>query len=346
MSDAVELIGQPSSLPPLVPASYHNYSIYCVTGSSNPDLASRIGEYLNLDVTRITNTFADKEIFAYFPESIRGKDVYIINSISPPDVNKHLMETLIMIDAAKRASAQRVTAVIPYYGYARQDRKDKARTPISAKLVADLLTASGVDRVVAMELHNLSIQGFFSSNVPLDLIYSCNIFSTHLQKQPYFEDIVIVSPDIGGVGRAREVAGLLNTTLAVIDKRRPKPNVSEVMNIIGDVAGKVCVLIDDICDTAGTLTKAAAALVEHGAGRVFACISHPVLSHPASERIVESCIEKLVVINTIRISDEVKEQLGDKLEVLCCSKLVGKAIEVIHFEASMSTNLDRSELIV
>ncbi|KAL0225574.1 hypothetical protein P9112_012898 [Eukaryota sp. TZLM1-RC] len=325
--------------------TYSSYSIYAVTGSSNPALSHAVSSYLNIPVHQITSTFADNEITAQFPESIRGKDVFIINSICPPDVNKSLMEVLIMIDSAKRASAKRVTAMIPYFGYARQDRKSLARVPITAKLIVDLLIASGVDRVCTLELHSPQIQGFFPARHPLDLLYSCNIFATWVnERKDSFANLVIVSPDIGGVSRAREVAKLLDCSIALIDKRRPEPNVAEVMNVIGEVKDRCCVLLDDIVDTAGTLCKAAEALVNQGCDAVLALVCHPVLSELAPERVKNSSLTKLVVTNSIPVSQSVIERSGNKIEIVCCADRIAKAIEVIHYEASMSSNLEKHSI--
>lgn len=275
-------------------------NIRLFTGNANPALAREISERLNLPISEaLIKRFSDGEIWVEIQENVRMVDAYIIQPTSNP-ANEHLMELLIMIDALKRASAATITAVIPYYGYARQDRKTQPRVPISAKLVADLLTAAGANRIVSVDLHAGQIQGFF--NIPFDHLYVTPAFLKYFQDHPV-NDLVVVSPDVGGVERARAYAKRLSGSLALIDKRRPAPNVSEVMHIIGDVKDKNCVIVDDIVDTAGTLTSAAKALMENGAKSVMACITHPVLSGPARERIENSVITKLIVSNTIALDE-------------------------------------------
>jgi ribose-phosphate pyrophosphokinase len=287
----------------------------CVfSGNSNPALAEKIAHYLELPVARARVTrFSDGEVFAEIKENVRGVDVYVIQSTCAP-VNDNLMELLVMIDALKRASAGSITAVVPYYGYARQDRKAAPRTPITAKLVADLLTASGVDRVVSMDLHAGQIQGFF--NKPFDHLYAMPV-------------------DAGGVERTRAYAKRLGADLAIIDKRREEKNVSEVMHIIGDVDGRECLILDDMIDTAGTMTNAARALREQGAKRVMAAATHPVLSGPALERIVNSPLEELIVTDTIPLQEEA-EKTG-RFRVLSVASLLGEAIKRIHHSDSVSS---------
>jgi ribose-phosphate pyrophosphokinase len=305
----------------------------CVfSGNSNPDLAEKIASYLELPMGRArVSRFSDGEVFAEIKENVRGVDVYVVQSTCAP-VNDNLMELLVMIDALKRASAGSITAVIPYYGYARQDRKAAPRTPITAKLVADLLSASGVDRVVAMDLHAAQIQGFF--NTPFDHLYALPVFLQHLR--PRFPDPpVFVSPDAGGVERTRAYAKRLGADLAIIDKRRQAKNVSEVMNIIGDIAGRDCVILDDMIDTAGTMSNAARALSEKGAKHVLAAATHPVLSGPALERIVDSPLEEVIVTDTIPLTAEA-EATG-RFRVLSVASLLGEAIKRIHHSDSVSS---------
>src|ERR671938_315509 len=268
------------------------------SGNSNKPLVKEICEYLEIEVGRCdVGKFSDGEIQIEIEENVRGRDVFLVQSTSTP-VNYHLMELLILIDASRRASASSITAVMPYYGYARQDRKVAPRTPITARLVADLITSAGADRFVSMDLHAGQIQGFF--DMPSDHLYASPVLVEHMRKTfPNAEDVVIVSPDAGGVERPRAYAKRLGTALAIVDKRRSKPNVAEVMNLIGDVRGKTGVLLDDMVDTAGTLTQGAKAVLDAGARRVVAYAVHPVLSGPAIQRINESVIEQLVVTNTI-----------------------------------------------
>ena len=277
------------------------------------------------------NEFPDGEILVKIEEDVRGKDVFIMQSTSTP-VNDMLMELLIFIDCAKRASANRITAVIPYYGYARQDRKAAPRTPITAKLVADLLTASGVSRIVSMDLHAAQIQGFF--NLPFDHLYALPVFLDHIRPR-FAEPPVFVSPDAGGVERTRAYAKRLGADLAIIDKRREAKNVSEVMNIIGDVEGRQCVILDDMIDTAGTVTNAARALKEKGAKRVLAAATHPVLSGPAIDRIVDSPLEEVIVTDSIPLTAEA-EATG-RFRVLSVAGLLGEAIKRIHHSDSVSS---------
>jgi ribose-phosphate pyrophosphokinase len=305
----------------------------CVfSGRSNPKLAEEIASYLELPLGRCrTSRFSDGEVFAEIKENVRGVDVYVVQSTCSP-VNDNLMELLIMVDALKRASAGSITAVIPYYGYARQDRKVAPRTPITAKLVADLLSASGVNRVVSVDLHAGQIQGFF--NMPFDHIYALPVFLEHLRPR-FKEPPVFVSPDAGGVERTRAYAKRIQADLAIIDKRREKANVSEVMHVIGEVTGRECVILDDMIDTAGTLTNAALALQEKGAKRVLAAATHPVLSGPAIDRIAASPLEEVIVTDTIPLSDEAKA--SGKFTVLSVGRLLGETIKRIHHSDSVSS---------
>ncbi|RLB41172.1 MAG: phosphoribosylpyrophosphate synthetase [Deltaproteobacteria bacterium] len=301
-------------------------------GTSNPILTREVCEYLGIEPGKITaKTFSDGEVQVEIGENVRGRDVFILQSTCPP-VNDNLMQLLIIMDALRRASAKRITAVIPYYGYARQDRKVKPRVPISAKLVADLITIAGANRVVSMDLHAGQIQGYF--NIPVDNIFAAPILLKYMNT--HFQDnLVIVSPDAGGVERARAFAKRLDASLAIIDKRRDAPNVSEAMNIIGDVEGKTAVILDDMVDTAGTLTQAAEALTSRGSKRIFACCTHPVLSGPAIERIENSPIDKLVVTNTIPLNEKAKQ--CTKIEVLSIAELLGETIKRIYNSHSVST---------
>ncbi|MCT4584106.1 MAG: ribose-phosphate diphosphokinase [Peptostreptococcaceae bacterium] len=299
-------------------------------GNSHPQLAQKIAENLRHKVgNALVTTFSDGEISVNINETVRGRDVFIIQSTCNP-VNENLMELLIMIDALKRASAGRIITVIPYYGYARQDRKAKARDPITAKLVADLLTAAGASRVLTMDLHAAQIQGYF--NIPVDHLLGVPILAKYYKKLA-LEDLVVVSPDLGSVTRARNFANHLDAPIAIIDKRRPKANVSEVMNIIGDIEGKNVILIDDMIDTAGTITNAANALKERGAKEVYACCTHPVLSGPAIERIQNSQIKELLVLDTINLEEDKKI---DKIKVESVAPILADAIEKIFSNGSVS----------
>jgi ribose-phosphate pyrophosphokinase len=305
--------------------------IFC--GNSNPALATEICENLGLTLgaAKVRN-FSDGEIMVEIGENVRGRDVYIVQSTCSP-TNNNLMELLIMMDALKRASAAKITAVIPYYGYARQDRKAAPRTPITSKLVADLITTAGADRVVTIDLHAGQIQGFF--NIPVDNLYAAPVILDHLKRNFPQDDVVMVSPDAGGTERARAFAKRLGCTLAVIDKRRTAPNVAEVMHLIGDVRGKVAILLDDMIDTAGTLTHGAKALKEHGAKAIYACATHAVLSGPAIDRINDSEIEKVVITNTIPLGE--KAHLTEKITVLSVAELLAEAIRRIHEDESVSS---------
>jgi len=305
------------------------------SGNANKPLAEKICKELGIPLgSADVRAFADGEISVNINETVRGVDVFVIQSISPPIVNRYLMELLIMIDALKRASAGRITAVIPYYGYARQDRKAKARDPISAKLVADLITTAGADRVLTMDLHAAQIQGYF--NIPVDHLVGGPILAEYFQNMN-LQELVVVSPDLGSVTRSRDFAEKLNTPIAIIDKRRPMANVSEVMNVIGDIDGKRVVLIDDLIDTAGTITNGADALVERGATEVYACCTHPVLSGPAVERIRKSSIKELIVLDTIHLP---VEKLDPKMKVLSVAPLFAESIRRIFNNDSISSLFD------
>ncbi|MBI3398604.1 MAG: ribose-phosphate pyrophosphokinase [Deltaproteobacteria bacterium] len=302
------------------------------TGNSNPALAMDICKHLGVLLGKAeVKSFSDGEVCVEIKESVRGMEVYVIQSTCTP-VNKNLMELLIMLDALKRASAYAITAVIPYYGYARQDRKVAPRTPITSKLVADLITVAGATRVLCMDLHAGQIQGFF--NIPVDNLYATPVLLEHIQKN-YRDNTVIVSPDAGGVERARAFAKRLGTSFAMIDKRRPAPNVAEIMNIIGDIDGKICILLDDMIDTAGTITQGAEALMKQGAKEVYACCTHPVLSGPAIGRLKKSSIKEVLVTNTIPLSDEAKSL--NKIKSLTVAPLLGEAIKRIHYGESVSS---------
>ncbi len=302
------------------------------TGNANPELAELIAVGLDCPMGHASvSKFSDGEINVDIAENVRGRDVFLIQPTCAP-TNDHLMELLIMVDACKRASAGRITAVVPYYGYARQDRKARPRVPISAKLVADLLTVAGVDRVLTMELHAGQIQGFF--NIPVDNLYSSAHFCNHLQSSVPTDNAVIVSPDAGGVERARAVAKRLHAGLAIIDKRRSGPNVSEVMHLIGDVDGKTAILVDDMIDTAGTLTKAAQVVMDQGASAVYAIATHPILSGPAVERIAASPLKKVIVTDTIPLQKPAID--SGKFTVITVAQLFAEAIRAIHHHDSVS----------
>jgi len=302
--------------------------------NSNHKLAEDIAAHTGTTLGKcVVSRFSDGEIQISIEESVRGSDVYVIQSTSAP-VNQHIMELLIMIDALKRASASSINIVMPYYGYARQDRKARSREPITAKLVADLIETAGADRVITLDLHAPQIQGFF--NVPIDHLQGVPILSEYFEGKD-LDDVIVVSPDHGGVTRARKMADRLKTPIGIIDKRRPRPNVAEVMNIIGEVEGKTAILIDDIIDTAGTITLAANALMESGAKEVYACCTHPVLSGPAIERIEESSIKELVITNSIALPEE---KQSEKITSLSVAPLIGEAIMRIHELQSVSILFD------
>jgi len=310
----------------------HGTGIKIFTGNSNPELAREIARYLGVPMGNAeVSTFSDGEICVNIYETVRGADVFVIQSICHP-VNDNLMELLIMIDAFKRASAGRITAVIPYYGYARQDRKAKARDPITAKLVADLITSAGANRVLTMDLHAPQIQGFF--NIPLDHLLGMPILAHYfIERGLEGDEVVVVSPDVGSVTRARSFANRLNASLAIVDNRRPRANEAEVMNVIGDVKGKKAILIDDLVDTAGTLLQASLALVERGATEIYACCTHGVLSGPGVERIKNSPIRELVITNTIPLPPEKRI---DKIKILSVAPLFAEAIDRIYEDIAVS----------
>jgi ribose-phosphate pyrophosphokinase len=301
-------------------------------GTSNPSLTEEVCKYLGVPPGKITaKTFSDGETMVEIHENTRGMDVFVLQSTCTP-VNDNLMQLLIIIDALKRASAKRITAIIPYYGYGRQDRKVKPRVPISAKLVADLITVAGASRVVSIDLHAGQIQGYF--NIPVDNIFAAPVLLNYMRS--HFQDnLVIVSPDAGGVERARAFAKRLGASLAIIDKRRDQPNISEAMNIIGEVEGKKAVILDDMVDTAGTLTEAARALTERGATNIYACCTHPVLSGPSIDRINHSPLEQLVVTDTIPLREEAKT--CPKITLLSVADLLGETIKRIFSSDSVST---------
>ncbi|MBC7363057.1 MAG: ribose-phosphate pyrophosphokinase [Candidatus Aminicenantes bacterium] len=301
-------------------------------GSSNPDLARKIASYLGIELGRcVLDRFSDGEIHFYIDENVRGEDVFVIQS-GCFDANFHLMELFLMLDAFKRASAGRITAVIPYYAYARQDWKDRPRVPISARLMADLLEKAGANRVLTMDLHSPQIQGFFS--IPVDNLTSAPVIANHI-KTLDLENLTVVSPDAGGVGRARVFAKRLNAMLAIIDKRRPAPNVAQVLHVIGDVKDRDVVLFDDMVDTAGTLTLGVEALKREGARRIFAACTHPVLSGEAIERIEKSSLEKIFVTDTIPLKDKAKN--NQKFQMLSVAELFGEAIKRINEGSSVSS---------
>ena len=308
-------------------------SLMVFSGNANPKLAADVVRHLNISLSRAdVGRFSDGEVSVEIHDHVRGKDVFIVQPTCAP-ANENLIELLVMVDALKRASASRITAVIPYFGYSRQDRRGRsARVSIAAKLMADLLTAAGVHRVLTMDLHAEQIQGFF--NIPVDNIYSLPIMLADVWKKHY-KNLMVVSPDVGGVVRARALAKRLECDLAIIDKRRPKANVSEVMNIIGDVQGRTCVLMDDMVDTAGTLCKAAQALKDHGATRVVAYCVHPVLSGSAIERINNSVIDELVVTDTIPLTPEA--QLSPRIRQLSVADVLAETIRRINAEDSVSS---------
>lgn len=302
------------------------------SGNANPALAQEICDHLSVPLAEATvKTFSDGEIMVEIKENVRGRDVFVVQSTCQP-ANQNLMELLVMIDALKRASAARITAVIPYFGYARQDRKVAPRTPITSKLVADLITTAGAQRVLCVDLHAGQIQGFF--DIPVDHLYAAPVVLEDI-KSRFSGDVVVVSPDAGGTERARAFAKRLNAGLAIIDKRRSAANVSEVMHIIGDVDGKNCIIVDDMIDTAGTLCQAAAALKAHGAGDVYATATHPVLSGPALERINDSALKEVLISNTIPAEEKVKQ--CPRLRIVSVAKLLAEAINRIHGDESVSS---------
>jgi ribose-phosphate pyrophosphokinase len=306
--------------------------IKLLSGNAHKQLASDVSKHLGIHVCDVATTaFSDGEIMVQINENVRGSDVFVIQPTCMP-VNENIMELLLMLDALKRASAKNITAVIPYYGYGRQDRKVLPRVPISSKLVADLITVAGANRVLTVDLHAGQIQGFF--NIPVDHLYAAPVLLEYIRRSR-FNDLVIVSPDAGGVERARAFAKRLNASLAIIDKRREKANVSKVMNVIGDVEGKDALLLDDMIDTAGTITQAASALMENGARKVYAACTHAVLSGPAIQRINDSPIAELIVTDTIPLDS--KKEACRKLTVLSIAALLAEAIKRIHEESSISS---------
>ena len=302
------------------------------SGSANRPLAEEICHELTCDLGRATTArFSDGEINFQIEENVRGADVFIVQPTCPP-VDSHLMELLVQLDAFRRSSAERVTAVIPYYGYGRADKKDRPRVPISAKLVANLLTTAGADRILTIDLHAAQIQGFF--DIPVDHLYAAPVLIGHYQTHR-FPNMTVVAPDTGGAERARAYAKRLDAELALCDKRREKPNVAEVMTVVGDVEGRSCLIVDDMCDTGGSLTKVSQALKEAGAARIHACFTHPVLSGRAAQHLANSDIEQIVVTNTIPLNSKAAEL--DKIKVLSIAPLLAKAIKSIHEETSVSS---------
>src|SRR5216683_1557234 len=305
------------------------FKIFC--GTANEALCDEVCAFLGLTRGQaLVTRFSDGEAYVQIQENVRGADVFVLQPTCH-SVDQHLMELLLMIDALKRASARRITAVIPYYGYARQDRKDKPRVPISSKLVADLLTTAGANRALVIDPHTPQLQGFF--NIPVDHLFASPVLVDHFKKLA-LPNLTVVSPDAGGVERARFFAKKMDAALAIVDKRRVEMNVAEVMNVIGEVDGRTCLIIDDLIDTAGTLVKVAQALVQNGASSVYACCSHPVLSGPAVENLVNSPIAEVVVTNTIPLSEAAKQV--SKIKVLSIAGLIGRAIQSIHEETSVS----------
>ena len=305
------------------------------TGNANPDLAREIAAYLGTTVgDSVVNRFNNGEIQVMINESVRGKDIFIVQPTCGPIVNDNVMELLIMADAFKRASANHITAVIPYYGYARQDRKARGREPITAKLMADLLETAGITRVVTIDLHAAQIQGFF--NIPFDHMPGGPLLAEYI-KNKNLENMVVVSPDLGGVSRARGFAEMLNAPMAIIDKRRPEPGVAEVMNLIGNVEGKNCIMVDDMVDTAGSLTEGARALKKFGANEIYACCTHPILTDPALSRIAQSDITELVVTNTIPLAPAKKHP---KIKVLSIAPILAETILRIYNDWSVSQLFD------
>jgi len=303
------------------------------TGNANPDLAASVARHLDIDVGKaLVGTFSDGEVNVEIQENVRGSDCFVLQATCAP-ADTHLMEMLIMVDALRRSSARRITAVIPYYGYARQDRKVRPRLPISAKLVANLISTAGTDRLLCLDLHAGQIQGFF--DIPVDNLFATPVLLEAIRKRHRKEPLTIISPDAGGVERARAYAKRLDASLAIIDKRREQANVSKVMNIIGEVKGHTCVIVDDIVDTAGTLTEAAGALMDAGAEQVTAAITHPVLSGPAIGRISESALSELVVTDSIPLQPEAKD--CKQIRVVPIAHLLSEAIRRINNEESVSS---------
>ena len=305
-----------------------------LSGNANPGLAKAICRQLKVPLAdSFVGRFSEGEIRVKINENVRGKDVFVIQSTCPP-TNDNLMELLIMLDALRRASARRITAVIPFYGYARQDRKDQPRVPITAKLVANLITTAGADRVLTMDLHAGQIQGFF--DIPLDHLFAITVFEQHVRRKR-LKRIVVVSPDVGGIKMARAYAKRLRAGLAIVDKRRDSPESTEVMHILGEVKGKTCLLVDDLISTGSSLVEAVGALERAGATEVYACVTHPVLSGPARSRIASSCLKELIVTDTIPVSPQNRHS---KITVLSVASLLSEAIRRIHYELSISVLFD------
>ena len=318
--------------------SNDNKRVLVFSGRANQKLTEEICNYIDVPLGKtVIRDFSDKEIYVRIEENVRGGDVFVVQSTCFPG-NTNLMELLIMIDALRRASAKRITAVIPYYGYARQDRKNEPRVPITSKLIADLVVTAGADRVLTVDLHAGQIQGFF--NIPVDHLFAINVLIDYIKEQK-LEDLIVISPDAGGVERARAYAKRLNSSLAIIDKRRDIPNEAKAMNIIGDVKGKIAFIVDDMIDTAGTLMEATDALLGAGAREVHACCSHPVLSGPAGERITNSPIKTVITTNTIPLNGELEK--NPKIKVLSVASLLGEAILRIHQETSVSSLFDSTK---
>ncbi len=308
-----------------------NRPLKIITGTSNRELAEEVAGYLGVNIAdTLVTKFSDGEIRVKINESIRGADVYVFQSLSYP-ANQHIMELLLILDALKRSSAGRITAVVPYFAYARQDRQDKPRTPVSARLLADLITVAGAQRVVTVDLHSPQIQGFF--DIPVDHLSAMPVIHDYIKKNLILENPVVVSPDAGGVERARQLANRLGCGIAIIYKRRPEPNKAEVLDVVGDLEGKEAIIIDDLIDTAGTMVAAVNMLINRGAKRVIACVTHGVLSGPAVERLTNSQIEQVVTTNTIPLGDK----MFSKLKVVSVAPLLGEAIKRIHEEESVSS---------
>jgi ribose-phosphate pyrophosphokinase len=306
----------------------HGFKLLCGTG--NRPLAEEMARHIGVELCKLTlSRFADGEIFVRIDENIRGNDVFIIQPTNPPAEN--ILEMLLMIDAAKRASAARVTVVMPYYGYSRQDRKDQPRVAIGAKLLANMIVTAGAHRVLGIDFHQHQLQGFF--DIPVDHLYAMPVFTAHYRKKQ-LRDVVVVAPDVGSAKMARGFAKRLNATLAIIDKRRTRHNVSEVMNVVGEVEGMDCILVDDMIDTAGTVSEASKALKKMGAGDVYVCATHALLSGPARDRLVDSPIKEVAVTNTVAIP---RERTFDKLTVLSVGELLAKAVRLTHAEQSVSS---------
>ncbi len=302
-----------------------------LTGTANRPLAEEVAEYLGVPLSDMLVTkFSDGEVRVQINESIRGADVYVIQPLSYP-ANQHIMELLLIVDALKRSSAGRITAVIPYFAYARQDRQDRPRTPVSARVLADLITVVGTQRVVTIDLHSPQIQGFF--NIPVDHLSALPVLYEYLRKNIILENPVVVSPDAGGVERARQLANRLGCGIAIIYKRRPEPNKAEVLDVVGEIEGKEAIIVDDLIDTAGTMVAAANMLINKGAKRVIACATHGVLSGPAVDRLTDSPIEQVIITNTIPVEDK----MFSKLKVVSVAPLLGEAIRRIHEEESVSS---------